>query len=157
MEICYYEDKNPNGRWPYIHWVLNNDSDKTISDYEIVCLAYDKDGEPLELIWEQFALTDGDKITGFTSQSDKSYDQVITLSDKPILPGAKEDLNGGWSLWDGWDQANGTHTVEYVLACMKQVTFEDGTVWENQDYEKWLSSHREKEVKTNILESYYPY
>lgn len=155
MEIRYYEDKNPNGRWPYIHWILNNNSDKTISDYEMVCLAYDKDGKPLELIWEQFALTDGDKITGFTSQSDKSYEQVITLSDKPILPGAKEDLNGGWSLWDGWDQAKGTHTVEHVLACMKQITFEDGTVWENPDYEKWLSSHRKREVKTNILESYY--
>lgn len=157
MELRYYEDKNPNGRWPYIHWILNNNSDQTISDYEMVCLAYDKDGEPLELIWEQSALTDGDKITGFASQSGKSYEQVITLSDKPILPGAKEDLNGGWSLWDGWDQAKGTHIVEHVLACMKQVTFEDGTVWENPDYEKWLSSHREKEVKTNILEGYYPY
>lgn len=155
VEMRYYEDKNPNGRWPYIHWIVNNNSDKTITDYEMMFLAYDKDGNPMKLIWRQLALTDGNLVTGYTSQSDKLYEQLITLADQPILPGAKEDPNGGWSLWDGWNQARGTHEVAYVLACMKQVTFKDGEVWKNPEYKRWLSKYKGNAVDVEALADYY--
>lgn len=155
MGMQYYEDTDPVGRYPYLHWIIANNSNKTINDYEMVCLAYDKDGKPLELDWTRLPLTNGNQITGFTNQSDKSYEQMIALADKPILPGEKEDLDGGWSLYDGWNQADGTHNVAYVLACMKQVTFDDGTVWENPGYQDWLSEYKGKRVGPETLDAYY--
>lgn len=155
MEMRYYEDDDPDGRWPYLHWIITNNSDKTITDYEMACLAYDKDGNPLELIWQQIALTDGNKVTGFTSQSDESYEWIITEAEKPLLPGEKEDLNGGWSLWDGWNQSDGSHEVAYVLACMKQITFDDGTVWENPEYQNWLSTYKAQSIAPEILHTFY--
>ena len=155
MEMRYYEDDDPDGRWPYLHWIITNNSDKTITDYEMACLAYDKDGNSLELIWEQTALTDGNKVTRFTSQSDKSYEWIITKVEEPLLPGKKEDLNGGWSLWDGWNQSDGSHNVAYVLGCMKQITFDDGTVWENPEYQNWLSTYKEQNVAPETLDTFY--
>lgn len=155
VEMRYYDEIDPNDRWPYVHWIISNNSDKTITNYEMLLLAYDKDGNPLQLIWRQLPLTNGKIVTGYTSQSDKSYEQLITLADNPILPGTKENSNGGWSLWDGWDQARGTHDVAYVLACMKQVTFIDGTVWKNPEYQDWLSEYKANSVGLGILKNFY--
>lgn len=155
MAMQYYEDDNLTGRWPYLHWIITNTSEKTISDYEMVCLAYDQEGQPLELVWQQLMLTKGDQITRFVPQSEKSYQQSITLANKSILPNAKENLDGGWSLFDGWHPTTGTHDVAYVLTCMKQVTFEDGTAWENPEYQNWLSKYKGKTVDLNTLDTYY--
>lgn len=153
VEMRYYEDTNPDGRWPYVHWLINNNSDKTIIDYEILLLAYDKQGNAMELVWQQSVFTDGVKVTGYTNQSDKSYEQLVA-SDQPILPGTTEDLNGGWSLFDGWNQADGTHDVANVLACMKKVTFEDGTVWENPEYQDWFSAYKGNNVEPKDIAAY---
>lgn len=61
----------------------------------MACLAYDKNGKPLELIWEQLPLTDGYKVTGYTSQSDKSYEWIISSIKEQIPLGEKEELDGG--------------------------------------------------------------
>lgn len=155
VEIQYYEDSDPDGRWPYLHWIISNNSNKTITDYEMACLVYDKAGNALELDWTRLGLTNGNQITDYTNQSDKAYEHMIPLADEPILPGEKENLNGGWSLYDGWNQASGTHNVAYVLACMKQITFEDGTVWENPEYQNWLSAYKGKDVEPKTLAAYY--
>ena len=155
VEIQYYEDSDPDGRWPYLHWIISNNSNKTITDYEMACLVYDKTGNALELDWTRLGLTNGNQITDYTNQSDKAYEHMIPLADEPILPGEKENLNGGWSLYDGWNQASGTHNVAYVLACMKQITFEDGTVWENPEYQNWLSAYKGKDVEPETLAAYY--
>ncbi len=40
---------------------------------------------------------------------------------------------------------------------LKQIVFEDGTVWNNPDYENWFHTYVGKEVATNELQNYYPH
>ena len=45
----------------------------------------------------------------------------------------------------------------YALLCLKQVVFEDGTVWDNPDYEDWFEAYAGKEIEIDELQNYYPY
>lgn len=47
--------------------------------------------------------------------------------------------------------------ISYILYCDKQITFEDGTVWETPDFECWLSTYCGKKTDVKVLEKYYPY
>lgn len=46
--------------------------------------------------------------------------------------------------------------VEYVLCCDKRITFENGEVWNNPDYDNWLETYKGKTVDIAILQRYYP-
>ena len=47
--------------------------------------------------------------------------------------------------------------MAYNLLCLKTVTFEDGTVWNNPEYESWYQAYAGKEINVESLETYYPY
>lgn len=47
--------------------------------------------------------------------------------------------------------------IAYVLYCDKEITFEDGTVWKNSDFESWRSTYEGKKTDTALLKTYYPF
>ena len=42
-------------------------------------------------------------------------------------------------------------------ALKKEVVFDDGTVWNNPNYESWFKTYAGKEIDKDELHSYYPY
>lgn len=146
-DILYYEDGSP-----YIHDILTNDTDKTVTETKYCMLAYDENGSPLKLYWK------------FLDSSIESSFENMVQSKENILSGQTQDYRGGWSLYDGEIMkdfpkvGNGeANQVSYVLLCLKQVVFEDGTVWSNPNYENWFETYAGKEIETDQLKNYYPY
>ncbi len=81
-----------------------------------------------------------------------------------LPPGQTEEYRGGWSLYDGEIMESfpavgngGANQVVYSVICLKQVVFEDGSVWNNPDYENWLNTCAGKEMNVNELQNYYPH
>lgn len=147
VDILCYEDGSP-----YIHDILTNNTDKAIIETQYGMLAYDEKGSPLKLYWNFL-----------DSSSESSYDNVV-LSKENILPGQTEQYCGGWSLYDGEIMKDfpkvgdgGANHVAYSLICLKQVVFEDGTVWNNPDYESWSVTYAGKEIGVEELQTYYPH
>lgn len=97
------------------------------------------------------------------SSTASSYENVVrTKTD--ILPDQTEDDHGGWSLYDGKrtenlpkDQDGNVSQVAYTLFCLKQVVFEDGTVWNNPNYETWFKTYAGNKIRVDELKNYYPY
>lgn len=115
-------------------------------------LAYNKNGLPLKLHWNFL-----------DSGTESSYENLVR-TETGILPDQTEDYHGGWSLYDGDlteslpKTENGeVDQVGYSLYCLKQVVFEDGTVWDNPDYENWFKAYAGKETDVEKLQSYYPH
>ena len=146
-DILYYEDGSP-----YIHDILTNNTDKRITETEYCMLAYDKKGLPLKLHWNFL-----------DSSAESSYENLVQTK-TCILPNQTEDYHGGWSLYDGEltenlpkDKNGEAAQVAYSLLCLKQVVFEDGTVWNNPNYENWFKAYVGKEIEVDELQNYYPY
>lgn len=146
-DILYYD----NG-YPYVHDILTNHTDKTITETQYCMLAYDKNGSPLKLFWN------------FLDSSAQSSFENIVQSSENILPAHTEQYRGGWSLYDGEKMTDfpqigdgGANQAAYILICLKQVTFEDASVWINPDYENWLERYAGKETSTTQLQEYYPH
>lgn len=134
--ILFYEDGSP-----YLRDMLANQTNRTITETEYCILAYDSQGHPLQLQWD------------FMDSSAKAaYDNLTRRTGLRLHPGqTTETIPGGWSLSDE-DAAR----ISYVICCLKEVVFEDGTVWSNPDYEEWHEAYAGKEVSTDQLEDYYP-
>lgn len=146
-DILRYEDGSP-----YIHGILTNNTDKAITETQYCMLAFDENGSPLKLQWN------------FLDSSAESSFENLVLSEKNLLPGQTENYRGGWSLYDGEvmadlgdDGNSGTDQSAYALLCLKQVVFEDGTLWNNPNYETWLNTYAGKEIRTDELQNYYPH
>lgn len=147
VDISYYD----NG-YPYIHDILTNNTDKTVTETQYCMLAYDENSLPLKLHWN------------FLDSSAESSFENVVQSQENIIPGQTQDYRGGWSLCDGeimedFPKAgnSGVNQVTYVLFCLEQVVFEDGSVWNNPDYENWFDTYAGKEMETDQLQNYYPY
>lgn len=146
-KILHYEDRSP-----YIQDIMTNHTDQRIIETEYCMLAYNEAGSPLKLRWNYL-----------DSSTDSSYENVVrTKAD--ILPGQTEDGHGGWSLYDGnrtenlpTDKNGKISQVAYTLFCLKQVVFEDGTVWNNPNYETWFKTYAGKEISVDELQNYYPH
>ena len=148
VELLHYE----NG-WPYLHDVLTNHTDKTITETEYCMLAYDENGTPLKLHWNIF-----------DASQKKRYAYLVRTDGLNIKPNQTENYHGGWSLYDGevMDQwpviGDGeANPVVYSLFCLKQVVFDDGTIWNNSNYHSWFEAYAGKEIKAEDLQNYYPY
>ena len=146
-DILYYEDGSP-----YIHDILTNNTDKCIVETEYCMLAYNKEGLPLKLHWNFL-----------DSGAESSYENLVRTKTS-ILPDQTEDYHGGWSLCDGEiienlpEAENGeVDQVVYSLFGLKQVVFEDGTVWNNPNYGDWDEAYVGKEIDIHELQNYYPY
>lgn len=130
---------------PYIHEIKTNHTDKKIIGFERGMLAYDKNGQPLEIDW--FSLD---------SDVDKSYHYLYDWNSSELSPGETEDNYGGWTL-NCMGKDSSVEKIAYVLYCDKSITFEDGTVWENPDYDSWLNIYKGKFVSVETLKNYYPF
>ena len=146
-DILYYDDASP-----YIHDILTNNTDQTITETQYCMLAYDQNGAPLKLRWN------------FLDSSAQSSFENIVQSSENILPGETEQYRGGWSLYDDGKTADfpkagddGANQAAYILVCLKQVTFENHAVWKNPDYENWLDTYAGKETRAAELLGYYPH
>ncbi len=148
VELRYYED---NG-WPYLHDAFTNRTGRTIRKLEYGMLAYDAEGAPLQIVWQML-----------DSSAEAAYDCLAEV-EAELPSGQTADQPGGWSLYDeekmpGWPRigGGGPNRVAYALYCVRRIVFEDGTVWENSDYDDWLDTYRGRTVKPALLQSYYPY
>ncbi len=148
VDILYYDDGAP-----YIQDVLTNDADSTIMETEYCMLAYDHNGLPLELYWNFL-----------DTSAERSYDFVVRTEDVNLLPGQTKNNRGGWSLYDGekmsdWPQiGNGEkNQAAYSLFCLKEVVFENGSVWSNPEYDHFLQTYAGRQIDVDTLQNYYPY
>ena len=148
VDVLYYEDG-----YPYIHDVLTNNTDSTITETEYCMLAYDIDGLPLKLYWNFL-----------DSSAECSYDFVVRTENVNLLPRQTENYRGGWSLYDGekmadWLQVENkeANQVAYSLFCLKEVVFEDGSVWSNPEYDSFFQTYAGKQIDVDTLQNYYPY
>ena len=146
-DILHYENGSS-----YIHDILTNNTDQRIVETEYCMLAYNENGKPLKLHWNFL-----------DSSAESTYENLVQTKTN-ILPDQTEDYHGGWSLYDGELQENmsklengETDQAAYTLFCLKQATFEDGTVWNNPDYESWFKTYAGKETAVDELQNYYPY
>ena len=146
-DILHYEDGAP-----YIHDILTNNTDQTIIETQYCMLAYDENGSPLKLYWNFL-----------DSSAECSFENVVR-SEEHLVPGQTGDSPGGWSLYDGEIMQNLSQKDDgesgqaaYSLLCLKQVTFEDGTVWDNPDYQNWFRTYAGKETDVVALQNYYPH
>lgn len=149
VELMEYEDTG----WPYFAHSLVNNTDKTITEIQYCMLAYDGEGNPLELYWNFL-----------DSQKEHSYENLVTTGDVSIWPHERWGSEGGWNLYDGprmpeWPRVGdgGANQAVYGIYAIRQITFGDGTVWKNEAYEGWLEAYRGKRIPVGELESYYPY
>ena len=141
VEMRRYEGEDGH---PYIHNTKTNITTKEIVNYQCGMLAFDKDGNPLKIDW-----------WSIDTKVDSTYFYLQEISAK-ILPAETYDVRGGWSLnFMGNDSS--VANIAYVLYCDKEITFEDGTVWENPDFESWRTTYEGQKIDVNILENYYPY
>ena len=145
VEMRYYEEDGGSiAPHPYVHNIRTNNTSKIIVGQQRGMLAYDKDGQPLKIDW----YANMDPTFYFL------YDRGIDIID--ILPGETSDLFGGWSLNISGNNPS-VNEIAYVLYCDKEITFEDGTVWLNPDFDEWLNTYEGKAIDIKVLESYYPY
>lgn len=76
----------------------------------------------------------------------------------------QKNTAGGWSLYHGKiiEDFPKVYYAEssqaaYSLICLKQVVFEDGSFWNNPDYESWFQTYAGKEIDVDELQNYYPH
>lgn len=150
VEVRHYTD----GAAPYVFWSRTNNTDKAIADIKFTMLAFDAGGKPLSLPWQVM-----DSSAGYT------YDVLCEWQPVDLKPYYTANSNdgyeeGGWSL--GWTIPNDDKelqelfsTVTYVLCCDKQITFENGEVWSNPNYDKWLETYMGQKIDVSVLTNYY--
>lgn len=192
--------------WPYTSISITNISDKSVMNYEIACLAYDKNGNPLELYWDARNV-DANGGYGNVGFAENGVDYGIVTDIHPISPKSylhiyqhyeikgnppedlakslEEQFGKAWVdnwimewresekesvredvvksmqedeiynlFFDGWSQSTGEHLVEYIIYCVKSVTFVDDSQWINEEYDSWLANYQGKAVSTDILSNY---
>ena len=141
VEMRRYEGEDGH---PYIHNVKSNHTNKAIAEYKRGMLAFDENGQPLQIDW--WSLDTSLEPEYFCLYHDETVDLSV---------GETDDVFGGWSLnLMGIDQA--VDKIAYVLYCDKEITFEDGTVWKNPNFEEWLKTYEGKTMDVQVLENYYP-
>ncbi|MBQ2835315.1 MAG: hypothetical protein IJE68_00540 [Clostridia bacterium] len=110
-----------------IEVIIKNNTNKTIKDYNLAILAYDKNNYPLK-IKPKYDYRGG--AFEFTGQADNVN----------IIAGATGGKDYGWEL-------DSDHGISKVLAIVKDVTYYDGTTWENPYYPYWIEQYKEKPLQ----------
>lgn len=97
--------------------IVVNHSGKTVKSYEIVFSAYNKKGKRI-------------KIIHYPKTNLKTYEFLATAGNANIKNGKTYGSDIGWYI----KEKQGIHKVK---ACIKNVTYQDGTTWDNPYYEYW--------------------
>lgn len=126
--------------------IINNTNYKIIG-YKKGMLAFDKEGNPLDIYW-----------IGLDSSVPKSYYHLYENNDDNILPG-EETEPVGWTLESmrGINENSKYDEICFVLYNFKEIYFNNGQVWNNPNYDKWLETYNGKKVNKDSLMKYYPY
>ena len=140
---------NEDPQYPYIHDIFTNNTNQTIIGWSSGMLAYDAQGNPLEVDWYEI-----------DSSASSSYENIVEIepnlaSGYTIVPGDSYNVDGGWSIF-GEVGPDGKTDVAFALFCFRDITFEDGTVWVNPAFDAWMAEHRGRQLDISYLESYYP-
>lgn len=131
-DILHYADGSP-----YIHPILTNHTEKTITELSYYMLSYDEAGSPLALHWN------------FLDSSEVAhYDYLVQTRQLSLAPNQTQNTPGGWSL--AHDDA------AYALFCLQQVVFDDGTCWQNPHCDSDLANYAGKAIALADLQNYYP-
>lgn len=142
----FYGDEKSKFFW----YTITNDTDKTITGIEYGMLAYDSQGNPLKIYWNPL---DSSKVSSYS----------CTVKDSGVLLGPGEaaehertifDVDSSWSFIEL--REGEAYRVDMVLYCIRQTEFEDGTVWENPEYEDWIQNCEGKKIPSSYLWDYYP-
>lgn len=108
--------------------IVKNNTSKTIKDMKVSWLGYDSNSYPLKIKGE------------FDTNEDDSYEFVGKAEDINLVPNATYGDKTGWKL-------NENHGLSKVIACVKSVTYYDGTTWDNPYYKYWIEQYKEKPIK----------
>ena len=142
----FYGDEKSKFFW----YTITNDTDKTITGIEYGMLAYDSQGNPLKIYWNPL---DSSKVSSYS----------CTVKDSGVLLGPGEaaehertifDVDSFWSFIEL--REGEAYRVDMVLYCIRQTEFEDGTIWENPEYEDWIQNCEGKKIPSSYLWDYYP-
>jgi len=141
VEMCFGQE---NGSYDAIISARTNQTAKKIISTERAMLAFDKDGTPLEIDW-----------WAKDNALNNRYLQIHSGLTREIAAGQTDVQTRGWRLNAATDKE--TAKIAYVLFCDKEITFEDGIVWTNPEYDGWLETYEGVKTDVETLENYYPY
>lgn len=109
--------------------VIENNTDKDITDYTVGFLAYDANGESIKIL---------------TQYDENAYLEILGDAEDINLPaGQTFGSSYGWRLQDN-------HGIGYLIACVQSATFADGTQWENPIYDIWKEAFAEKPLDASL-------
>lgn len=137
------------GLHPHIYNITWNNTSKKIVGHKLGMLAFDKEGNPLKIKWNGL---ETNPIPTYHFLYEEEHDGVGYSY--PV--GRHYQPDSGWSLNEDGTDAN-AKKIEYVLYCFKELTFSDGKVWKNPNFNKWLKTYRGKKMSIKTLKNYYPY
>lgn len=121
------ESDNDNDKSQYpdmLQAIIKNNSSKTIKDFLVGWLGYDSNNNPVN-------------IKPYSDGTYSNYEFFGKAENVNMLPNSTMGDDRGWKL-----AVN--HGLSKVIACVKSVTFTDGTTWENPYYQYWLDQYKGK-------------
>ena len=103
--------------YPELFVDAENISDKIIKSYVLRIFAYDKDGVPVKVRFDDF---------------------TIRLNDtNAIKPGESANKNGYWTLYGDY------HNMQQIVLYVEEIEFFDGTTWENPQSNTLFAKYNE--------------
>lgn len=105
-----------------IQVIVKNNTNKVVKDYTVGMLAYDKNGYPLKINYNSNIEEGNSKSANIQpkqTHGEDEYYSIIYEQDK----------------------------MSKVISCVKEVTYYDGSKWENPYYQYWLEEHEDKPLK----------
>ena len=100
--------------------IIKNNSKKVVKNFQVTLLAYDKDGYPLQISYNDT----------------KFYGKGELVN---IQPGATYGDENYYSIYHNQDK------MSKVIACIEKVEYYDGTSWENPYYNYWIEKYDNKQ------------
>ena len=105
-----------------IQVIVQNKTQKVVKSYTASVLAYDASGYPLKIDYN-------------------NYEKLFYCDGANIQPGATHGKDNYCDIYYEEDK------ISSALACVKQVEYYDGTIWENPYYEYWIEQYKEKPIE----------
>lgn len=102
--------------------IVQNNTQKVVKSYVVSVLAYDADGYPLKIEYN-------------------NYECLVEYEGANVQPGATHGKDNYGSI--SYEEEK----ISSALACVKEVEYYDGTTWENPYYEYWLEQYKEKPIE----------
>ena len=102
--------------------IVKNNTEKVVKNYVVGILAYDKNGYPLKIEYNNYVSSckfDGANIQPGQTYGQEKYCNIIYENEK----------------------------IESALACVEKAEYYDGSTWENPYYEYWLNQYKEKPLQ----------